>query len=472
MNQDPVKQQYLTVSQYKKFKNKKFWVHIYLGTDTDAGRMELFTSEKVSKKKTPDISLIVKDVIKTVLIEDKPEFVIGTRNDTYTFTAERMTDAHDWITFIRSVMNSANPEVVEVNDIYGATSSSQIQREFTVTSTSETENQWGIRGECRLIIENGYIILRATTPKDCFFKWCLSNIRRFGFRANILHFEAGRKCESGEGYFYFSTTKGKEIHALLTEAKKVAKKRMERVIHSQATTKAMAHSPPNTVPRVTERNSEEPALEGHIYDSISQEIPALQISRKEDSVEQAKLKRHSESTSRTASASSSMEQHAIQRHSADELQGHIYECVIADETTKGPIDNQSSVLSSTSKFSLPPRNTTTSNMTATITTTTTTNTPIYDNIQGLHYKKNESIYSLIDESVKKNRQTYSEVTKMQGHEYSDLRGIHGHTNPSLTHTGNETEGNEKRKSSYHPRHKVTKEFSKPEDEAVYNHLQH
>ncbi|XP_076053200.1 docking protein 5-like isoform X2 [Oratosquilla oratoria] len=413
MNQDPVKQQYLTVSQYKKFKNKKFWVHIYLGTDTDAGRMELFTSEKVSKKKTPDISLIVKDVIKTVLIEDKPEFVIGTRNDTYTFTAERMTDAHDWITFIRSVMNSANPEVVEVNDIYGATSSSQIQREFTVTSTSETENQWGIRGECRLIIENGYIILRATTPKDCFFKWCLSNIRRFGFRANILHFEAGRKCESGEGYFYFSTTKGKEIHALLTEAKKVAKKRMERVIHSQATTKAMAHSPPNTVPRVTERNSEEPALEGHIYDSISQ-----------------------------------------------------------DETTKGPIDNQSSVLSSTSKFSLPPRNTTTSNMTATITTTTTTNTPIYDNIQGLHYKKNESIYSLIDESVKKNRQTYSEVTKMQGHEYSDLRGIHGHTNPSLTHTGNETEGNEKRKSSYHPRHKVTKEFSKPEDEAVYNHLQH
>lgn len=78
-------------------------------------------------------------------------------------------------------------------------------REFTVTIGAETRSKLAVDGQMRLLIEDGHITLITPEGKRV-MRWSMGQLRRFGYRTNDFHLEAGRKSESGEGVFSFVTT--------------------------------------------------------------------------------------------------------------------------------------------------------------------------------------------------------------------------------------------------------------------------
>lgn len=135
---------------------------------------------------------------------------------------------------------------MEENSIY---SSWQEGGEFpVVVQRTEATTRCQLRGPYLLVLGQDDIQLREISGPQAFYSWPYRFLRKFGSDKGVFSFEAGRRCDSGEGLFAFSSPRAPDICGAVAAA--IARQR-ERLPE-------LAMSPPCPLPRALSLPSLEP----------------------------------------------------------------------------------------------------------------------------------------------------------------------------------------------------------------------
>lgn len=135
---------------------------------------------------------------------------------------------------------------MEENSIY---SSWQEVAEFPVlVQRTEATVRCQLKGPYLLVLGQDDIQLRETSKPQACFSWPYRFLRKFGSDKGVFSFEAGRRCDSGEGLFAFSSPRAPDICGAVAAA--IARQR-ERLPE-------LAMSPPCPLPRALSLPSLEP----------------------------------------------------------------------------------------------------------------------------------------------------------------------------------------------------------------------
>lgn len=135
---------------------------------------------------------------------------------------------------------------MEENSIY---SSWQEMGEFpVVVQKTEATTRCQLKGSYLLVLGQDDIQLRETSIPQAYYSWPYRFLRKFGSDKGVFSFEAGRRCDSGEGLFAFSSPRAPEICGAVAAA--IARQR-ERLPE-------LAMSTPCPLPRALSLPSLEP----------------------------------------------------------------------------------------------------------------------------------------------------------------------------------------------------------------------
>ncbi|XP_005530910.1 PREDICTED: docking protein 2 [Pseudopodoces humilis] len=108
---------------------------------------------------------------------------------------------------------------MEENSLYSSRDKAGLEQEFEVTVRPTPSSQrCQLRGRCILRAAEESLELRHPRSREPLFRWPYRFLRRFGRDKVTFSFEAGRRCESGEGNFEFDTRQGNEIFAAIEAA--------------------------------------------------------------------------------------------------------------------------------------------------------------------------------------------------------------------------------------------------------------
>ncbi|XP_057643766.1 docking protein 3 [Chionomys nivalis] len=135
---------------------------------------------------------------------------------------------------------------MEENSIY---SSWQEVAEFPVViQRTEATTRCQLKGPYLLVLGQDDIQLRETSNPQACYSWPYRFLRKFGSDKGVFSFEAGRRCDSGEGLFAFSSPRAPDICGAVAAA--IARQR-DRLPEA-------ATSPPCPLPRALSLPSLEP----------------------------------------------------------------------------------------------------------------------------------------------------------------------------------------------------------------------
>ncbi|KAL1763385.1 docking protein 3, partial [Sigmodon hispidus] len=135
---------------------------------------------------------------------------------------------------------------MEENSIY---SSWKEVLEFpVVVQRTEATARCQLKGPYLLVLGQDDIQLRETSSPQACYSWPYRFLRKFGSDKGIFSFEAGRRCDSGEGLFAFSSPRAPDICGAVAAA--IARQR-EQIPE-------LAVSPPCPLPRALSLPSLEP----------------------------------------------------------------------------------------------------------------------------------------------------------------------------------------------------------------------
>lgn len=136
-------------------------------------------------------------------------------------------DLNEWVTAIQSVAFkddvSKVTSIEEDNDLYCST----IEGIFDVTLfPSDASKRCGLEPNktYTLILTASAIELHEPVMNKTLYKWPYCYIRRYGYRSGKFTFEAGRRCESGEGVFHLEHSNQQQIFRCLSTRMKSMKK--------------------------------------------------------------------------------------------------------------------------------------------------------------------------------------------------------------------------------------------------------
>ncbi|XP_044633525.2 docking protein 3 [Equus asinus] len=105
---------------------------------------------------------------------------------------------------------------MEENSIY---SSWQEVGEFpVVVQRTDTAARCQLKGPYLLVLGQDAIQLREPTSPQALYTWPYRFLRKFGADKGIFSFEAGRRCDSGEGFFAFSSPRARDLCGALAAA--------------------------------------------------------------------------------------------------------------------------------------------------------------------------------------------------------------------------------------------------------------
>lgn len=208
----------------KKF--KQLYAKLYRTSRSGVARLELYSDGKASVSGPPCQVIVASEVTKVATCGPL-SFQVAIKDQVNDFSVDSNAERNAWVRMIQDVFfqpqQSADPaasvraeEMVSENDIY--VSADEVVREFMVTVGAETRSKLAVDGQIRMLIEEGHITLISPEGKRV-MRWSMGQLRRFGYKINNFHLEAGRKSESGEGVFSFVTNQGRQIHAMVTKEK-------------------------------------------------------------------------------------------------------------------------------------------------------------------------------------------------------------------------------------------------------------
>ncbi|KAF5890135.1 docking protein 3-like, partial [Clarias magur] len=219
---------------------KKIWAEAVADSTQSVSRLEIYefskSSMKESKKRAEGKKVIVmRDCIKIREKEDEgcpkecKTFLLETADKTHMFASPTL-DVHSWIselcklafplnqTECRSQKQEYQPVDMQENILYATTES---VRDFqVVTVATEAAARCKLYGDYILTPKHDSLLLKDSKTKQVLFTWPYRYVRKFGQDMLTFNFEAGRRCDSGEGYFEFATSQSEHLFTIIGDSLK------------------------------------------------------------------------------------------------------------------------------------------------------------------------------------------------------------------------------------------------------------
>lgn len=208
----------------------------------NVARLELYehkhSSIKQGSKRKPDYKQVIRlrECIRISESEmaDRPKecaaFLLETSDKLYVF-ASHHTEVKDWI---RSLCEQAFPNIEDeqrlqresciYDPVTVSSSNAREMQENSLYDTAESVRDFlviavGTEAAIRCDLYGDYfltplqdcLILKSVKTKEVLLKWPYCYVRKFGQDTLSFSFEAGRRCESGEGNFEFATPQGERL---------------------------------------------------------------------------------------------------------------------------------------------------------------------------------------------------------------------------------------------------------------------
>ncbi|CAG9822669.1 unnamed protein product [Phaedon cochleariae] len=204
---------------------KKSWQQKYclLFKASKFGVERLEVYDTVDSKECKIITL--EDCIK---VQSKTTTILGitTRISSYEFGALHEQSMNQWLSAIQSVAFpdeiSKIGSIEEDNDLYCSSGEGVFNVKLHPSPVSqrcclESKNY-------TLVLTSAALQLKNIVDGKLLFTWPYCFIRRYGYKSGKFTFEAGRKCESGEGTFFLEHPNQQEIFRCLATKMKSMRK--------------------------------------------------------------------------------------------------------------------------------------------------------------------------------------------------------------------------------------------------------
>ncbi|XP_062398523.1 docking protein 2 [Sardina pilchardus] len=249
---------YLQQQRFGK-KWKKVWTILYRESTCSISRLEFFeckdgmsTLEKPNRKQDNKKVIKLSDCIRVseVDIEGCPRdcgpFLVETTEKLFIFAADN-TEIEDWTQRLCEIafpmkrgdrgagprrgslprVGDADGVSMENNSLYGERERGM--KDFKVCARrSETADKCGLKGYYLMRTDLESLLLKDPRTGEVLYTWPYRFLRRFGRDKMTFSFEAGRRCQSGEGNFEFETKQGNEVFQAVEAAINLQRPTMPR----------------------------------------------------------------------------------------------------------------------------------------------------------------------------------------------------------------------------------------------------
>ncbi|XP_032885577.1 docking protein 3 [Amblyraja radiata] len=244
----PIKEGILQMQHYKfgmKIWKKSLFM-LYPASSSSIARLEQFDAkegstflDKYNSKKMERIICLSNCIsINRIEVENTPKdmsaFYINTMEKNWILAAPKH-GVMQWITCLceqafvdtnaqnksadfpaSSSMSSGDSFSMKDNELYSSISQVKPDNQFTVTvQKTATTTRCNLTGKYTLIVGNDSLILSDPVTKEVVYKWPYQLLRRYGKDQAVFTFEAGRRCDSGEGVFQFNTKEVEKIYHIV-----------------------------------------------------------------------------------------------------------------------------------------------------------------------------------------------------------------------------------------------------------------
>ncbi|KAF5295973.1 hypothetical protein FQA39_LY12745 [Lamprigera yunnana] len=232
MDQDkPVYSGILLLPPQGKLLLKKTWhqrfCQLYKASKFGIERLEIYDGidEASITKSTSSRFITLENCVKLAPKSDTL-FQLITKTGVYEFSTLTQQSLIEWLGALQSVAfkddTSKVVSIEEDNDLYCSSG----EGVFNVRlHPSEASKRCGLDPHNYILVLTATAIqLRDTDSNKLLYTWPFRFIRRYGYRDGKFTFEAGRKCESGEGTFHLEHSNQQEIFRCLASKMKSMKK--------------------------------------------------------------------------------------------------------------------------------------------------------------------------------------------------------------------------------------------------------
>ncbi|CAM4715322.1 unnamed protein product [Leuciscus chuanchicus] len=230
---------YLQQQRFGK-KWRKVWSVLYRESSCSISRLEFFeckdgtgsTLEKANRKQENKKVIKMTDCIRVseADVEGCPRdcgpFLVETTEKTFVFAVET-AELEDWIQKLCEIafpMSWTERGAVRGNSLHGEyddvtmadntlyCSRETAMKDFKVTvRRTEASERCNLKGVVLLRTDSDSLLLKEPKTGEVLYAWPYRFLRRFGRDKATFSFEAGRRCDSGEGNFEFDTKQGNAI---------------------------------------------------------------------------------------------------------------------------------------------------------------------------------------------------------------------------------------------------------------------
>ncbi|KAJ9578838.1 hypothetical protein L9F63_004942 [Diploptera punctata] len=212
----------------KKSWHKKY-CQLFKSSKHGIERLEVFDNEEEVTSKNISVRIItLENCIKIMQDAQKHQsnvFAIVTKTAIHHFASLTEKEMSDWISAFQSIAfkdDCSRHTIEEDNDLYCSSG----EGVFTVNLVpSEASTRCKLEpGPYTLVVASAAIQLRNSQNHHLLFTWPYRYIRRYGYREGKFTFEAGRKCDTGEGVFHLEHSNQQEIFRCLSSKMKSMRK--------------------------------------------------------------------------------------------------------------------------------------------------------------------------------------------------------------------------------------------------------
>ncbi|KAG7190374.1 hypothetical protein KM043_006483 [Ampulex compressa] len=198
------------LGQLKKTWHKRF-CQLFRTSNYGIKRVEIYDNQEEAILQLHSPRIITLDAcIKIAPSNQSHVFTVVTKSGLHYFGCYSEADMSHWITAFQLVAfkdSVSNQTIEENNDLYctsgeGVFSVKVVETDASKRCGLETRNYTLVVATADIKLMDGDIVM---------FTWPYRYIRRYGYRDGKFIFEAGRKCESGEGSFRLEHSSQQEI---------------------------------------------------------------------------------------------------------------------------------------------------------------------------------------------------------------------------------------------------------------------